>query len=269
MISAKVAGLSIFPIKSLEGQSLTQVKILPSGALQHDREFALFDSDQRFVNGKRQPKVHLIRCRIDLDTHRIALKLQDCDQVFSGHLEQDREAIHRWLSDFFGFPVTLQENPDTGFPDDLNANGPTLISTATLETLASWYPTLTVEDLRQRLRTNIEIDGVPPFWEDQLFSQVGTCVRFQLGEVIVEGINPCQRCVVPSRDVLTGAPIPNFPKIFTQQRQQTLPTWTVADRFHHFYRVAVNTTIPSTEAGKQIQVGDALQILGVGASALA
>ncbi len=268
MLSAKVAGLSIFPIKSLDGLPRSTVTVLSSGALQHDREFALFDSHHRFVNGKRQPKVHLIRCQIDLDRQWFALKIQDSDQTFSGHLEQDREAMHQWLSDFLGFPVTLQQNTDTGFPDDLNANGPTLISTATLETLASWYPSLTVEDLRQRLRTNIEIDGVPPFWEDQLFSHSGTCVRFQLGDVVLEGINPCQRCVVPSRDVLTAISTPNFQKIFTQQRQQTLPHWTVADRFNHFYRVAVNTTMPSTETGKQIQVGDSLQILGVRASAL-
>jgi hypothetical protein len=268
MTAAQVAGLSIFPIKSLDGLSRSAVTILPSGTFQHDREFALFDGDHHFVNGKRQFKVHLIRSRIDLDRQWLELKIQDSDQSLSGHLEQDREAIQQWLSDFFGFPVTLQQNPDTGFPDDLNAKGPTLISTATLETLASWYPSLAVEDLRHRLRTNIEIEGVPPFWEDQLFSHSGTCVRFQIGDVVLEGINPCQRCVVPSRDVLKATSTPNFQKIFTQQRQQTLPHWTVADRFNHFYRVAVNTNIPSTEAGKQIHVGDPLQIIGLGESTL-
>jgi uncharacterized protein YcbX len=55
-----LAGIFIYPIKSLDRIAVTQATILKSGALKHDREFALFDEQGRFVNGKRNAKVHLL-----------------------------------------------------------------------------------------------------------------------------------------------------------------------------------------------------------------
>jgi uncharacterized protein YcbX len=44
---------------------------------------------------------------------------------------------------------------------------PSVISTATIETVASWFDGLTVEGTRRRLRANVEVSGVPAFWEDR------------------------------------------------------------------------------------------------------
>jgi MOSC domain-containing protein len=44
-----------------------------------------------------------------------------------------------------------------------------------------------------------------------------------------------------------------------QLRQEQLPGWANAQRFNHFYRFAVNTSIPPAETGKYLRVGDALQ----------
>lgn len=145
-----------------------------------------------------------------------------------------------------------------GFPDDTNASGPTVISTGTLEEVASWFLDVSVDEMRLRLRANLEIGGVPPFWEDQLFAQEGQCVQFRVGEVLLKGINPCQRCVVPSRDSQTGEVTRNFQKIFIQQRRETLPSWTTLSRFNHFYKLSVNTNVPESEAGKQLHSGDAI-----------
>jgi hypothetical protein len=70
------------------------------------------------------------------------------------------------------------------------------------------------------------------------------------------GVNPCQRCVVPTRDPNTGEKYPHFQRIFTQQRQATLPSWTTRSRFNHYYRLSVNTRIQSSQAGKVISIGD-------------
>src|SRR5581483_2540325 len=102
----------------------------------------------------------------------------------------------------------LVENLVNGFPDDLNAPGPTVISTATLRTVASWFPGLTVDDMRLRFRANLEIDGVEPFWEDRLYGEQGESVTIRIGRVTIEGVNPCQRCVVPTRDPSTGHIVP-------------------------------------------------------------
>ncbi len=129
-----------------------------------------------------------------------------------------------------------------GFPDDTDSPGPTIISVATLKEIARWF-SLPFEEVRARFRTNIEIDGVPPFWEDRLFGKAGTSVVFEIGDTRFEGINPCQRCVVPSRDPIFGTTDKMFVQHFMEQRRQTLPSWAERSRFNHFYRVAVNTRL--------------------------
>ena len=45
-----------------------------------------------------------------------------------------------------------------------------------------------------------------------------------------------------------------------EQRQRTFPAEVNKLRFNHFYRLAVNTQIPLSEAGKFLNTGDALTI---------
>ncbi|NER85029.1 MAG: MOSC domain-containing protein, partial [Leptolyngbya sp. SIO1D8] len=137
---------------------------------------------------------------------------------------------------------------------DSDSPGPTVISTATLQTVADWFG-ISLLDARRRFRTNLEIDGVPAFWEDLLFSETEDPVAFQMGAVTLQGINPCQRCVVPTRNPETGEATPTFQKQFMQQRSATLPANVARSRFNHFYRLAVNTRVPAA-AGKILKVGD-------------
>jgi uncharacterized protein len=144
------------------------------------------------------------------------------------------------LSNFFGIDIHLQRNTSIGFPDDTISPSPTIISTATLVEVASWFPGVSPDEMRSRIRANLEIDGVPAFWEDRLFAENDSTRTFRIGNVIFEGINPCQRCVVLTRDSLTGKAYPHFQKIFTTKRQESLPNWVKISRFNHFYRLSVN-----------------------------
>jgi uncharacterized protein YcbX len=83
-------------------------------------------------------------------------------------------------------------------------------------------------------------------------------VRFKIGEVAFEGSNPCARCPVPPRNPRTGEDLAVFQKKFSEMRRNSLPPSSPAARFDHFYRLATNTRVPSTEQGKLIRVGDAL-----------
>ena len=149
------------------------------------------------------------------------------------------------------------------FSDDLEAPGPTVISLATLETVASWYPELTLEDVRRRFRANLEIDGVPAFWEDQLYTNTSEeVIRFRLGEVELCGANPCQRCVVPTRNPEGGERYPEFTRIFTKRREQSLPPWASRQRFDHYYRLSVNTRPGSIPPGVVLKVGATVEIMG-------
>lgn len=253
-----LAGIDIYPIKSLDGIAIPQATILKSGALKHDREFAIFDQKGQFVNGKRHAQVHLLRSSFDITTRTVCFQVQDTEQKYEFHVDGSGSAA--WLTNFFGFPVQLLQNSLIGFPDDTNAPEPTVISTATLEAIATWFPGLNLDQMRIRLRTNLEIGGVPAFWEDQLFTEAEAVVQFQVGDVLFEGVNPCQRCVVPTRNPFTAAAYPNFQKIFVAKHRESLPSW-AASRFNHFFKLAVNTRVPASEASKTIQVGDSIKIL--------
>lgn len=251
--------IDIFPVKSLDGVSVAQATVLGSGALRCDRTYALFDSHNRFVNAKRTATIHRLRTTFSEDGEFITIAVDDQPPAATFHLQQQRSNLEAWLSDYFQQPITLQANHDSGFPDDTAAAGPTVISTATLQTVADWYE-LTLDEARCRFRTNLEIDGVPPFWEDQLFSADGSPVRFAIGDVALEGINPCQRCIVPTRDAIAGTATQNFQKTFAQQRSATLPTWAPPQRFNHFYKLAVNTNI--LNQGEQfLRVGDSVSVI--------
>ncbi|MGB5633631.1 MAG: MOSC N-terminal beta barrel domain-containing protein [Waterburya sp.] len=255
-INPHVARLLVYPIKSLDRVDCDRVTILESGALEGDRSWAIFDPQGNFVNGKRNPKIHALRSQFDSKTNILSLWLQGADQRAEFDLIKEQKGIRNWLESYFGFPVEIRQDLNRGFPDDTASPGPTLVSTATLEAIASWYPELDTADIRRRFRANIEIAGVPAFWEDRLFTNPEQTVKFKVGEVKFIGVNPCQRCIVVTRDPQTGKPYSKFQQTFIEQRKITLPQWTERSHFNHFFRLAVNTRLSPTEAGKVITVGD-------------
>jgi uncharacterized protein len=290
----RLAGIRLHPIKSLDPVSLTQARIGPGGGLEHDRAWALFSVDGRWVNGKRTAAMHLIRATYAPDLTSVTLAVPgDRRNIpartfpFPGGTEDAAE----WFSVYFEQQILVRYSPE-GFPDDNVANGPTIISTASLRAVCDWFPGLTVDNVRERFRTTLEIDGaevnantagsspsehaagpnvaanaaganghLPAFWEDQLYGQdERSIVRFRIGEINFEGSNPCARCPVPARDPQSGADLTGFQKRFSDLRRETLPPWAPATRFDHFYRLATNTRVAPTETGKPLRMGDSLQI---------
>ena len=255
-ITPHVSRLFIYPVKSLDPKICDRVEVLESGALKGDRTWAIFDLQGNFVNGKRNAKVHCLRSQFDLTTNTVRLQIQKTDKVAEYNIEQAE--LSNWLADYFGFPVKIKQDLNMGFPDDTVSPGATIVSTATLEAIASWYPELDAADIRRRFRANIELAGVPAFWEDNLFTAADRTVKFTIGDVEFMGVNPCQRCIVVTRDPQTGKPYPKFQKTFITQRKNTLPESVERSRFNHYFRLAVNTRLEPTEAGKAIELGDIL-----------
>ncbi len=253
--------ITIFPIKSLDGLVLTEAVLAPGGALQHDREFCLVDADGKVVNGKRTAKVHLLRTTFDLAAQTVVLQVQGTDRPHTFHLHQERAGLEAWFGQYFGFPVFLRHNTITGFPDDRYWKGPTVVGAQTLDEVASWFPGLRVDDVRRRFRANLEIGDAPPFWEDRLYTEEGFVVRFAVGAVMLEGMMPWPRCVVPSRDPRTGEEDLGFQRRLAQRRQATIPPWASLTRFDHFYRLCVGTQARG-QGGRTLRVGDEVRILG-------
>jgi hypothetical protein len=177
-------------------------------------------------------------------------------------LDRERSRLEAHLSQCFGFAVHLAEQPDGGFPDDLEAPGPTVIAAATFEDLAARMIPYSAAELALRFRANLEISGVEPFWEDRLYAVAGSVVEFQMGNVTFWGTNPCQRCVVPTRDPRTGKVDPHFARNFIAARQSSFPEWGERSRFNHFNRLTVNTRLADGSTGGTIRVGDPVRILG-------
>jgi uncharacterized protein len=257
----------IYPIKSLDGKIVDRSKISAGGTLEFDRRWSIVDDQGKVVNAKRTAKIHQIRSQFDLiqPENRLLINLQTANNpnTYTFCLTTELNLLARWLSEFFGFSVSLIENTFTGFPDDPAAYGPTIVSTATLAAVCEWFPRLDLAEARRRFRTNLEVSNVPAFWEDQLFSTPGEVVDFQVGNVQFHGINPCQRCIVPTRNSLTGDVTAKFQQMFSHQRQQTLPSEVNIARFNHFYRLAVNTQIPLFEAGKFLNTGDRFRVSSI------
>jgi uncharacterized protein len=248
--------IEIFPFKSLDGCQVDWALVTAGGALEFDRRWALVDEHDNFVNAKRYAQIHAIRSDFDLTQLFINLSAPGMpDRQFS----IDDPALANWFSEYFDRPIQIQENTINGFPDDITSPGPTIISTATLTAIASWYPNVSIAEIRRRLRTNLEITGVPAFWEDRLFTN--NPQAFSIGEILCQGINPCQRCIVPTRNATTGSINPGFQKTFSERRAATLPPEVDQSRFNHFYRAAVNTCITASSIGKALQVGDLVQLL--------
>jgi uncharacterized protein YcbX len=244
-----VARIDLYPIKGFDGVPVDRATVLPSGALAGDRRWAFVDGRGRFVNGKLYPAIHRIRTQVDPQSGTAVF-----DDVHV-QLAGDVSGVEGWLSDRLGTAVRLDEHPDAGFPDDTDSPGPTIVSTATLEAVAAWFD-LPVAEVRPRFRANIEVGGVAAFWEDGFYG--GTCtIADPAGAAIaLQLVNPCARCVVPSRDARTGDELAGFQKRFAERRRATLPAGVDPAPFTHYYRLSANTRLAPGSAGGGIRVGD-------------
>lgn len=270
---ARLERVRVYPIKGLDGIEVDAAELLDGGTLEHDREFALFDADAAppdaadesphahgVFNAKHSDRFH--RLDTDFDPETTALSVETADgERREFDLDSERDAASAWFSDYFDADLTLRRNSSVGFVDRPTL-GPSVVSTATLETVASWFEEMSVESARRRLRANVEISGVPAFWEDRLVADLDSRVRFRIGDVELDGVDPCQRCVVPSRDPDTGEEYPDFRKTFVKRRRGTIPDWSGGERFDDLYRLMVNTDVPEPERGGESAVGDEVEILG-------
>lgn len=258
-MSASIARITIYPIKSLEGIQVDTCKISHGGSLENDRRYALFDSENKYVNTKRFPELLKIRCSYNLEKRLFIL---DPGNEYQREFNLNSELIEidKVLSEKLNFKVTIKENTHIGFPDDTEASGPTLISSETYKTVQTWFPQLEVEEIRRRFRSNIEIGNCAAFYEDRLFTEPKEQREFNIGNIKFCGTNPCQRCSVPPRNSQNGENNNAFIEHFKTMREKSLPNWANKKQFNHFYRLATNTTIDPQYADQSIRVGQSIEL---------
>jgi uncharacterized protein YcbX len=262
--TARLANIRLHPIKGLDPVSVPEARIGPNGGLELDRVWVLFTVDGKWINGKNNPEIHHIRAEYDPQVSTVALRIDGAaanggaPKSIKLAFPADLERAAAWFSEYFEQTVIVRHIPE-GAPDDGLAPGPTIVSTASLQSVCDLFQGMELNEARERFRTTLEIYGVPAFWEDQLFgADENYVVRFKIGEVAFEGSNPCARCPVPPRNPRTGEDLIGFQKKYSDMRRTRLPYTSPRERFDHFYRLATNTRVPSTEQGKSLRVGDAL-----------
>lgn len=221
-MNARLAAISIYPVKSCAGNDLASAQVEPRG-LTNDRRWMLVDANGRFLTGRQQPKLVLVRAtplganRLRLEapgmatieiapaaaTSRIAATVWDSAVSAA---DAGPEAA-RWFSDYLGRPVRLVHadaamqralDPAYGLPGDevsfADGYPLLLLSRAAADELSmragrelGW----------RRFRPNLLVDGVPAHAED-------SWRRVRIGDVEFDVVKPCVRCVFTTIDPDSG-----------------------------------------------------------------
>jgi uncharacterized protein YcbX len=261
-IEPTLSRITIYPVKSLDGISLQKAMITEGGCLLHDREYAISDEAGNFIIGKTNPLVHTLRSTIDFETETISFRRQNETTWSQFHLQKEKIKIQSYLAHYFGIPVHFNKNSTGRFMDIPDISGVTILSTSSLQSVSEWFNNMNLEETRKRFRATLEIEDVPAFWEDHLFSTEGRGIEFKIGNVTMFGMSPRARCVVPTRNPETGEVIHAFPKSFARHRAANQPEWSSLNDYGHHYYLTVNCYIPATEIGKFIEIGDKVIIIG-------
>ena len=257
---AVLSNIFVYPVKALDGIETTTSKITSSGALENDRRFCFTDSDDKILNGKRSPEIMRVRSSFDLSSMSAEFIFPGEVVKYKFNLLEEQKAIADIFSSYLNMNLKFIQDDIKGFFDDEIASGPTIVSLASLEEVSTWFPELPVEVLIKRFRVNLIVSDTEIFWEDKLYGDAGETVSFNIGGVSFEGINPCKRCVVPTRDLSTGETDKTFSKIFIEKRKSLLPNWVDKKRFDTYYRFVTNTRIDAASAGEMLSTGSAVRI---------
>jgi uncharacterized protein YcbX len=257
--------IAIHPIKALDPVPLDRISITDVGGLTGDRVYGIVDESGDYIHGKRTADVHRLNTEFDLDTAHLRLRVRGEDRVHEFNVDRNREALEAWLSNYFDTRIELEAGPGGSqtdsvvYTDEAEA-GPTLISAATIREVASWYDGIGPDEMRLRLRPNLVVEGVPPFWEDKLVAE-GGC-DFRIGDVTLEGLMPVPRCVVPTRDPYTGEVYERFRETFLEKREETLPEWADQDAFDgNLFSLMAVARIPETDYGSELSIGDPVHLI--------
>jgi len=271
---AHIARLRRYPVKGLDGMGVASARITDAGTLAGDREYAMCDQAAGSIetgeamqtlayNGKQSDRIHALDTAVDPETETLTVTPPDGDRrVFDLATDEGRAAASEWFGAFIDDSVEFRRREPPAFVDRPDA-GPSVISTATLEAVASWFDDMTVAGARRRLRANVEVGGVPAFWEDRFVGPDAPAfiVDGADGAVQFAGVEPCARCVVPSRDPETGDPLPSFRERFVERRKATFPEWADPDEFPHYYTVMLISRVPAESRARTVAVGDTIRVV--------
>ena len=211
-MSARVAWISISPVKGLALRQLDECELTEAG-VRGDRAFFLVDEEDRLVNSKGLGALQQIVPRYDDTAGSLTLDFPDgatvaetirfdggVDARFYGVTLPARIVVGPWseaISDFAGRRVRLVQAPGPA-TDRLRSGAATLLGAGSLRALERL---LGAPVDGRRFRMNFGVDGVGEHEEDQWLGR-----RVQLGDAVVVPNGNVGRCAVTTQNPDTGAP---------------------------------------------------------------
>ena len=234
MHTAEISGLTIYPVKSMQGIELESAELTLHG-LQNDRRFMVVRANGRFVTQRDLSRLALVQTGLNEDG--ILLSMDGHGSVTVPFKKADGERIHtkvwgdecetmdqgagisRWLTSALESSGTLKlVRMAPGFvrpqsqPENLGAvtsthfadAAPFLVANeSSLEVLNRELETRGHSPVpMNRFRPNIVVRGLAPFSEHQIAEL--SSENFRLGLC-----HPCKRCVVTTIDQATGIKNPD------------------------------------------------------------
>jgi len=258
-----VQSLIQYPVKSARGVAVTSAQVGPYG-LTGDRRYIIVSDQGRMLTGREIPATVLIETgyesnalvlgcpgfgsvTLEKPTNRLVDAVKIWGDTVSGY--DMGEAAAKWLTAVLGRPCRLlqiarRQNRKPVTPQSFVDAAPLLLVTQA-----------SVDDVNSRLahpvsaacfRPNIIIDGpMPAFAED-------TWARIRIGELVIDVLWGCQRCVFITVDPETGT------KNTQMEPYETLSTYrTFSDKGVYF-----GQNVVSRSKGR-LCVGDRVEILDV------
>ena len=259
-----LASLHVYPLKGAGGFSPAAWEVDDRG-FRHDRRWMLVDPAGDFISQREEPRLALVRTRIEaphlvleapeMPPIRLALAPMGgramVVQVWGERVEgwlPDTKA-DQWISEYLARPCGVAYMPDEASrPIDPEFAAPwrevsftdgfpfLVISQASLDDLNH---RLSAPLPMNRFRPNLVIAGTAPFAEDRWR-------RIRMGQLHLELVKPCARCVVTTTDQATAAR--------GHEPLRTLATYRQVDGKVLFGQNAIHDATGRLAAGEAVEV---------------
>jgi uncharacterized protein YcbX len=202
---ASVVELWRYPVKSMAGERLHSCAVAQTG-LEGDRRWALVDGSLN-----RAGKFMTIRQDERMLTYHARIAGDAVEVVTPGGevVEMDGRLVSQ-LATETSRPLTLRELEGANFDDS-----PVLL--INVATIAAFGAEVGMELDRRRFRANVYVDGFAP---EEEVGWIGR--RVVVGEVELEVVSRCERCVIVTRDPDTTAATPELLRALTETHEKCL-----------------------------------------------
>ncbi|HTR80617.1 MAG TPA: MOSC N-terminal beta barrel domain-containing protein [Bacteroidota bacterium] len=256
--------INIYPIKSTKGIALQSARVEQRG-LEHDRRWMVVDESGKFISQRTAPRLALISTSLHNTSLLVSGPGMRSLAIPFTHTEHGEvpvriwddtvqavpagDEVQKWFCEFLQVQCRVVFMPDTS----LRQVNPRYGTTSDIVSFADGYPLMlmskaSVDDLNMRLSTpvpmnrfrpSIVVDGCEAFEEDRWR-------KIRIGEVILNVVKPCARCVTTTVDQATG--------IAGKEPLATLSTYRTFDNEVYFGQNVIPETNGTLHKGDRVEI---------------